>query len=193
MRYDKGQKELTRRRILDVASRRFRGEGVAAVGLAGLMQDAGLTNGAFYAHFDSKEALVQAVLVDALDQRLADMRAAAELGASLEDAVRDYLSPAMRDAADVRCPTAALVAEVARYPDAARELFTQKIDRQIEFVASQLPPGEHGARRRLAAALFGMLVGTLQMARAVSDKTMSEQLLAGGIEAALALLRTPPP
>ena len=62
MRYEKGHKDATRQRILEVASKQFREQGVAAVGLAGIMSDAGLTNGAFYAHFESKEDLVREVL-----------------------------------------------------------------------------------------------------------------------------------
>src|SRR5215472_3243388 len=69
MRYEKGHKEATRRHILDVASAQFRENGVAAVGLAGIMAEAGLTNGAFYTHFESKEDLVRAVLLDALIRR----------------------------------------------------------------------------------------------------------------------------
>ena len=69
MRYEKGRKETTRQHIVDVASRRFREGGVAAVGIAGIMSDAGLTNGAFYVHFDSKEDLVRAVFTDALERR----------------------------------------------------------------------------------------------------------------------------
>jgi len=69
MRYDKGHKDETRRHILDVASAQFRESGIAAVGLAGIMSEAGLTNGAFYTHFASKEDLVQEVLTDALTRR----------------------------------------------------------------------------------------------------------------------------
>src|SRR5271154_6092321 len=69
MRYEKGHKEATRQHIIEVASRQFRESGVAAAGLAGIMSAAGLTNGAFYAHFDSKEDLVGAVLTDTLGQR----------------------------------------------------------------------------------------------------------------------------
>src|SRR5580704_2469159 len=64
MRYEKGHKDATRARILEVASRQFRENGVAAAGLAGIMAEAGLTNGAFYAHFKSKEDLLRAVLAD---------------------------------------------------------------------------------------------------------------------------------
>ena len=74
MRYEKGHKDATRRRILEVASRQFRENGVAAAGLAGIMAEAGLTNGAFYAHFKSKEDLLRAVLADALGRRETTLR-----------------------------------------------------------------------------------------------------------------------
>jgi AcrR family transcriptional regulator len=188
MRYEKGQKEQTRSRILEVASRRFRGEGVAAVGLAGIMQDADLTNGAFYVHFKSKEDLVQEVVVDTLDRRLQAMIAAAEQGFGLEHGIREYLSVEARDAPDEGCPTAALVAEIARRPGKTRDLFTRKIDEFLDFIAEGLPERDPVTRRRDAAALFGLMVGTLQLARAVSDKAMSDQILEGGIEAGLAIV-----
>lgn len=195
MRYEKGQKDQTRARIVETASRRFRGEGVAAVGLAGLMRDAGLTNGAFYVHFDSKEHLVQDVLVDALDRRLQAMVDAKAQGASLEDAIRDYLSPRQRDMPDLGCPTAALAAEIGRHPEATRGLFTRKIDALLDFIAASLPDGDGDGdgdavqRQGDAAALFGMMIGTLQLARAVSDPAMSDRILAGGIAAGIALVR----
>src|SRR5271163_759381 len=99
MRYEKGHKETTRRHILDVASSRFRESGVAAVGLAGLMEEAGLTNGAFYTHFESKEDLVRAVLVDALTRREQKHRANLEARSGLEATIRDYLSARHRDGA----------------------------------------------------------------------------------------------
>src|ERR1700754_349801 len=96
MRYDKGHKDATRQRIVEVASRQFREQGVAAVGLAGIMTDAGLTNGAFYAHFDSKEDLVREVLASP-GKRSEMWQAAAESGEGLESAIRRYLSANHRD------------------------------------------------------------------------------------------------
>jgi AcrR family transcriptional regulator len=189
MRYVKGQKELTRSRILEVASRRFRGEGVAAVGLAGIMHDADLTNGAFYVHFKSKEDLLQEVVVDTLNRRLEAMIAASAEGLGLEHEIRDYLSPQARDAADEGCPTAALVAEIARHPEETRDLFTRKIGEFLDLIANNLPGRDPITQRKDAVALFGMMVGTLQLARAVSDKAMSDQILEGGIEAGLAIVR----
>ncbi len=189
MRYEKGQKEQTRSRILEVASRRFRRDGVAAVGLAGIMQDADLTNGAFYVHFKSKEDLVQEVVIETLDRRLRAMIAAEAAGFGLEDGIREYLSPQARDAADEGCPTAALVAEIARHPKETRDLFTRKTDELLEFIAKNLPGRDPVTQRKDAAALFGLMVGTLQLARAVGDTAMSDQILEAGIDAGLAIVR----
>ena len=187
MRYEKGHKDTTRQHIIDVASRQFRGHGVAAVGLAGIMSDAGLTNGAFYTHFDSKEDLVQAVLANALDRREARLRAVAIEDAGLEAMIRDYLSPRHRDRPDDGCPTAALVAEVARHPGATRDAFTAKVRTFIELIATQIPTGSPAERRRNAVAIYGMMVGTLQLARAVNDKKLSGEILESGVTAALTL------
>jgi TetR/AcrR family transcriptional regulator, transcriptional repressor for nem operon len=187
MRYEKGHKDTTRQHIIEVASRQFRGHGVAAVGLAGIMSDAGLTNGAFYTHFDSKEDLVQAVLANALDRREDRLRAVAADNAGLETMIRDYLSPRHRDRPDDGCPTAALVAEVARHPKATRDAFTAKVSTFIELIATQISAGSAEARRRNAVAIYGIMVGTLQLARAVNDKKLSDEILESGVTAALAL------
>ena len=91
MRYDKGQKDPPRRHILEVASRQFREGGIAAVGMSGLMSKAGLTNGAFYTHFSSKEALVRDAVIDALEESVGKIEAAVASGAGLEGFIRDYL------------------------------------------------------------------------------------------------------
>jgi TetR/AcrR family transcriptional repressor of nem operon len=187
MRYDKGHKDATRQRIIDVASRQFREHGVAAVGLAGIMADAGLTNGAFYSHFKSKEDLVQAVLSLALRRREQTLRTASEANAGLEATIRDYLSARHRDRPGGGCPTAALVAEIARHPKPTRDAFTDKVSEFITLIATQVREGSTEARRRKAAAIYGMMVGTLQLARAVNDKRLSDEILESGVSAALAL------
>lgn len=187
MRYQKGHKDTTRQHIIDVASGQFRENGVAAVGLAGIMSGAGLTNGAFYAHFNSKEDLVQAVLRNALSRREGALRTALESGAGLEAVVRDYLSARHRDGAGRGCPTAALVAEIARHPNKTRDAFTAKISEIIALLAAQIRDRSAAARRRKAVAIYGMMVGTLQLARAVSDRRLSDEILEGGVTAALTL------
>jgi TetR/AcrR family transcriptional regulator, transcriptional repressor for nem operon len=187
MRYQKGHKDTTRQHIIDVASGQFRENGVAAVGLAGIMSGAGLTNGAFYAHFDSKEDLVQAVLRNALSRREGALRAALESGAGLEALIRDYLSARHRDGAGRGCPTAALVAEIARHPNKTRDAFTAKISEIIALLAAQIRDRSAAGRRRKAVAIYGLMVGTLQLARAVSDRRLSDEILEGGVTAALTL------
>jgi AcrR family transcriptional regulator len=187
MRYEKGHKETTRRHILDVASVQFRENGVAAVGLAGIMAEAGLTNGAFYTHFESKEDLVQAVLVDALTRREEKHRANLQSSIGLESVIRDYLSARHRDGAGSGCPTAALVAEIARHPKKTRDAFTGKISDIIALMAAQLREGRPEQRRRNGVAIYATMVGALQLARAVNDRKLSDEILENAVDAALKL------
>jgi len=187
MRYEKGHKETTRQHIIDVASAQFRESGVAAVGLAGIMNAAGLTNGAFYTHFESKEDLVRAVLLHALSRREARLRANLENDAGLETTIRDYLSPRHRDGAGTGCPTAALVAEIARHPRETRDAFTDKISEIIGLLAAQIGKGPPAERRKKAIAAYGMMVGSLQLARAVNDRKLSDEFLENAADAALKL------
>lgn len=195
MRYEKGHKDATRQRIIDTASRQFRENGVAAVGIAGIMSGAGLTNGAFYAHFSSKEDLVETVLVNALRRREERLRTASEANEGLEAVIRDYLNPGHRDRPSGGCPTAALVAEVARHPKATRDAFTEKVSTFIELITTQIRNGSTDERRRRAIAVYGMMVGTLQIARAVNDRKLSDEILESGVSGALALAggETAPP
>ena len=187
MRYEKGHKETTRQHILDVASAQFRENGVAAVGLAGIMAEAGLTNGAFYTHFESKEDLVRAVLLDALTRREEKHRANLQNSYGLESLIRDYLSARHRDGAGSGCPTAALVAEIARHPKKTRDAFTGKITDIIALTAAQLREGKPEQRRRKAFAIYATMVGALQLARAVNDRQLSDEILENAVDAALTL------
>lgn len=187
MRYEKGHKDATRAHIIEVASAQFREHGVAAAGLAGIMSAAGLTNGAFYAHFDSKEDLVRAVLLDAFGQRQARLRANLESKVGLETTVRNYLSARHRDGAGDGCPTAALVAEIARHPKETRGAFTGKVSEIIDLLAAQIGKGTPAERRKRATAAYGMMVGSLQLARAVNDRKLSDEILDNATDAVLKL------
>ncbi len=189
MRYEQGHKDATRQRILDEASRRFKGEGVAAVGLAGLMQGAGLTNGAFYAHFKSKQDLVDHVLADALDRRNKAVVQIFEGGGNIEAVIRGYLSPRHCANAEQGCVTAALISEVSRHPKSTRAIHTQKIESFIELIAPHVAGKNANDRRQAAYSLFGILIGSLQLARVGTDPALSKQILEGGISAALHLTR----
>ena len=188
MRYAKDQKQATRQRILEAAGRRFKEDGLDGAGVAAVMSDAGLTNGAFYAHFASKEDLVANVLADQLRAQRQSLDAQAPDRAGLEAFVRAYLSPQHRDQCADGCPSAALLDEIARRPDATRQVFTDALVGVIDDIASHLDPADVEAARTDALTVFGLMVGTLQLARALTDRNLSDQLLARGAETALKLL-----
>ena len=89
MRYEKGRKDASRSRIMDVAAERFRKNGIAASGLATIMGDAGLTNGAFYPHFQSKAALVRETVAAALEDQSDQIREALASGPALSHMLTD--------------------------------------------------------------------------------------------------------
>jgi TetR/AcrR family transcriptional regulator, transcriptional repressor for nem operon len=191
MRYSKGHKQTTRQRIVEAAGRRFKQDGIDGAGVATLMSDAGLTNGAFYAHFESKEDLVANVLADQLRAQRQSFDAQPPDRAGLEAFIRSYLAPEHRDQCAEGCPSAALLDEIGRRPDATRQVFTDELMGVIGDIASRLDPAHAEAARTDALAIFGLMVGTLQLARALTDRDLSDQLLARGIEAALKLLDDP--
>jgi TetR/AcrR family transcriptional repressor of nem operon len=187
MRYAPGHNEAARERILDAASRLFRQHGIAAVGLAKIMAEADLTVGTFYTHFKSKEALLREALLRSLDDRHEQLEQALH-GAEVEVLARAYLSPEHRDAPGTGCPIAALAAEVARHPRATRSAFATRNGPTLDALAGWLSSrGDRKAGRADAAALLGLLAGTLQLARATPDRAESDAILEAGIRAALRL------
>lgn len=187
MRYGKDQKQETRRRILEAAGRRFKQDGIDGAGVATVMSDAGLTNGAFYNHFSSKEDLVANVLADQLRAQRQSFEAEDPGRAGLEAFIRRYLSPEHRDHHAEGCPSAALLDEIGRRPAATRQAFTDALLEIADDIAERLDPDADAARTD-ALALLGMMFGTLQLARALSDPELSDQVLAQGIETALRML-----
>jgi TetR/AcrR family transcriptional repressor of nem operon len=188
MRYGKHHKQATRERIVEVAGRRFKQDGIDGAGVAAVMSDAGLTNGAFYAHFASKEDLVANALADQLRAQRHSFDAQPSDRAGLEAIIRAYLSPEHRDQCADGCPSAALLDEIGRRPAATRQVFTEELLGIADDIAARLDPTDVEAARTDALTLFGMMIGTLQLARALTDRHLSDQLLARGVETALKLL-----
>jgi TetR/AcrR family transcriptional repressor of nem operon len=191
MRYDKNRKQATRQRILEAAGRRFKQDGIDGAGVAAVMSDAGLTNGAFYAHFASKEDLVANVLADQLRAQRQSIDAQPPDRRGLEAFIRSYLSPQHRDQYADGCPSAALLDEIARRPNATKQVFTDELMGIINNIASRLNPTDAEAAQTDALTLFGLMLGTLQLARALTDRDLSDQLLARAIETARKLLNDP--
>ena len=185
MRYEKGRKDASRRKIVEVASERFRSDGIAATGLAAVMTDAGLTNGAFYPHFKSKAELVRETVVAAVDDQLDQMRQIITAG-GLPAAIATYLSREHRDSPDKGCTFAALLPELARQPLEARTAYSEGILAMTHEIASRLPIQTKDPDA-VALAIYAILVGSLQLARAVEGMGLSDRILAAGADAARAL------
>jgi TetR/AcrR family transcriptional repressor of nem operon len=188
VRYSKDHKQATRGRILEVAGRRFKQDGIDGSGVATVMSDAGLTNGAFYAHFKSKEDLVANVLADQLRAQRKSLDDQPSDRAGLEAFVRAYLSLEHRDLFADGCPSAALLDEIARRPSETRDVFTDEVMEVVDDIAARLEPSDIEAARANALTVLGLMVGTLQFARALTDRDLSDRLLARGLETALKLL-----
>ena len=190
MRYEKGQRNTTRNRILEVAARRFRQEGIAASGLAGIMSEAGLTNGAFYAHFSSKSEMVEKSLERATDEQWQQFEKEIASGRLL-NIVRAYLSGQHRDHPDSGCPSAALLPEISRQEPATRHVYTESVKRLLNALEKQLPDMPKGPKaREIAIGTVGLLIGILQLARAVDDPSFSEDILAAGTHVASTLIQS---
>jgi TetR/AcrR family transcriptional repressor of nem operon len=182
MRRSKAEKEKTHERIVAIASKRFREEGLAGIGIADLMKEAGLTVGGFYKHFNSRDALVAEAVGSALELWKHQVDAAAAGGPPVthESLVDQYLSEAHRDHPDVGCPVSALAADLARSDKRTRALVSRKIRDNIKLLATLIrktnEPDRDGERSQ-AILTYCALVGAIGMARAVSDEELSREIL----------------
>jgi len=188
MRYEKGHKDTSRQRIMDAASERFRSDGIAASGLAAIMGDVGLTNGAFYPHFKSKAELVRESLAAAMDDQSEQLRGIIAEG-GLEAVIAAYLSPEHRDNPETGCTLAALLPELARQPLDTRNVYMGRFLDAAREMAAALP-AQTGGREATAIGIYATLIGTLQLARAVNGTPLSDRVLAAGTEAARELARS---
>jgi TetR/AcrR family transcriptional repressor of nem operon len=187
-RYGKDHKDATRRRIVEAAGERLKRDGIDGSGVATLMADAGLTNGAFYAHFASKDDLVATTVADQLSQQLERFRSTAPGRAGVEQLIREYLSVAHRDDVERGCPSAALLDELGRGSDATKNAYTEGVVALADEIARRLAPDDPQSARGQTLSLFALLIGTLQLSRALADRQLAAEVLDRGVESALALL-----
>jgi TetR/AcrR family transcriptional repressor of nem operon len=187
-RYGTQHKEATRRRIVEAAGRRLKRDGIDGSGIATLMADAGLTNGAFYAHFASKDDLVASVVTEELRLQAAGFGALDTGLAGVEQLVRAYLSPEHRDHPDAGCPSAALLDEIGRSDDLTRQAYTAGTRAILDEIACRLSSADPGTAHGLAVNVFSLIVGTLQLSRAMTDPNLSSEVLEKGLECALSLI-----
>jgi TetR/AcrR family transcriptional repressor of nem operon len=180
MRVTKQVAAENRRRILTAAARLFREQGIDGAGVDAITEAAGLTHGAFYSQFDSKEAVVAEALRLVLDESR-DLWARDASGEDKSDALERvidrYLSPRHRDSPGAGCAVAALGSDVARQPGKIRDVFSKRLGESLEILAGLIPARTASRRYDAAIRLFSTLVGALILARAVRDEALSRRIL----------------
>ena len=191
MRYDAEHKARTRERVLDSAVRTIRREGPGRLAVAGVMQDAGMTHGGFYAHFASRDELIMAAIAemfgsarDSFERRTEGLPPCD----ALRTYVRFYLSRGHRDARDSGCPLPVLAGDLPRMAAAARERYSQGVARLTGLLQAQLEALGRPDAPALAASALAEMIGALSLSRAVGDPEQSDLILARSRAAVLARL-----
>jgi TetR/AcrR family transcriptional repressor of nem operon len=139
------------------------------------MNEAGLTHGGFYRHFDSRDDLVAEAIDTALALGSERIRAAAKLGGpeSLAAIIDGYLSRFHRDKPETGCAVAALPTDIARTEPRARAAYSHQVRTYIDLLTKLTPAGDADEAHLILAALVGALV----LARAVDDRALSDEIL----------------
>jgi TetR/AcrR family transcriptional regulator, transcriptional repressor for nem operon len=172
-------KEASHDRIVSVAARAIRRSGYDGTGVADIMKEAGLTHGAFYAHFPSREAMLAEAATRACAEAAAvtaDFAAAVPPEQALASMLRAYLSREHLGDVESGCPLAALGSETPRQAPEVRRATTRHIKETVDLMARQSPDwGQPGAHERALFTVAAM-VGTMVLARAVDEPALSDSL-----------------
>lgn len=187
------KREQSHHRIVEAASRAVRRHGYAGVGVAEVMKEAGLTHGGFYAHFDSRDALLVEAIEHAgaissatLDERIAERTR--DSATPLQALIELYLSDEHLAHPEHGCVVGALAGEIPRQEEAVRLASAQRVDRLVRRVAAALPEGADPA---LAGVIAGALVGNLQLARVHGDNPEGRAVLASARHTLVSLFAAP--
>ncbi|MFD7601816.1 TetR/AcrR family transcriptional regulator [Streptomyces sp. NPDC003233] len=178
MGHSQKEKAASRERVLRIAARKIRAEGVTRPGIAELMKEAGLTHGGFYKHFASRDDLISQAAAVALAEGSAKMERAArknerEPRAGLIDA---YLGKRHRDAPATGCALVTLGAAAGRGDQHFKEAYEKQVRTYLDLLAGL---GDESEEAQAEAMLtLSALVGATLMSRAVADKDLSDELLA---------------
>ncbi|MBA3836902.1 MAG: TetR/AcrR family transcriptional regulator [Sphingomonas sp.] len=181
MGHSQAQKADNRERILALAAAHIRAHGIDSLSVAPLMDAAGLTHGGFYGHFASRDALIAAAIVRALDDGAAG--AAHASGGNLGEIARSYLSRRHRDSPATGCAIAAIGSETARASDVSRAAMAAQIE---TFIAGVRPFVADDGQAALAVSA---MVGALTLARIYPDRARADSLLKA-VRTAIAALDT---
>ena len=180
MRVSKQAATENRQRILTAAARLFREHGIDGAGVDAITEAAGLTHGAFYSQFGSKEAVVVEALrlvLDESNELWVQGASATDKRRALERIIDGYLSPRHRNSLGKGCAVAALGSDLPRQPKKVREVFTKRLEEGLEVLAGLMPARGASHRTDVAIQLFSAMVGALILARAVGDESLSRRIL----------------
>ena len=172
------RREISHDRIVEAASRAIRRSGYAGTGVADIMKEAGLTHGGFYAHFESRDALLAEAVARAgrdsaaLVERRAQNRSKGT--SALRALIEGYLSEVHLTSAETGCVVSALVSEIPRQAPEVREASAERVQALIDRVRQSLPPS---VKPDAAGVITSTMVGALQLARAIGDEKQARALL----------------
>ena len=195
MRYEPDYKAKTRQKVLGEAAKVMRTEGIQGMGVANVMAKAGLTHGAFYAHFESKDALIAETIKEMallargkFDAVTADLDPADALRAYIDF----YLSARHRDSVQTSCPLPWIAAEVTRLGDAAQNSYGASVAGLTDRLATRLRALDRADADAAASSVVAELVGALALSRAVADKAQSDLILSRSRDSVIARLGLAP-
>jgi TetR/AcrR family transcriptional repressor of nem operon len=181
MRVSKEKAAENRDALLDAASRLFRARGIDGVGVAEIAKAAGLTHGALYAHFKSKDELAAAAFEHGFAGNMVDTQEWAEAhNPKFEDFLDGLLSTRMRDSLETGCPMAASASEIGRQGEAVSTSFARSFEEQVGWLERSLERDIPAAeRRRLAIAAVAAEIGAVAVSRAIlkTDATLANDIL----------------
>lgn len=179
MRVSKEQASKNRQRVLDLAAQRFREHGFDGIGVAELMQQAGLTHGGFYGQFASKDALMQEACAQVMRNSMENLRAlaATQPDQPYQAIYAGYLSEAHRQQPGAGCLFAALGSDLARQAPATRQAVTDGFQAVVELLAGYMPGTTPPQRRQQALAAYASMIGAQICARAVDDPALATEIL----------------
>jgi TetR/AcrR family transcriptional repressor of nem operon len=183
MRVSKEKAAEHRQQILKSAARLFREHGIDSTGVDSITVKTGLTHGAVYSQFGSKEAIaIEAIRLALRDSKRAWLRALERRGDEdiMTAIVESYLSVRHRDAPGEGCLIAALAADIARQPKNVRDAFTEEFKDALKFLGGLVSSDDSSITENDALAAFSFMAGAMMLARAVSDDTLSERILRAG-------------
>jgi TetR/AcrR family transcriptional repressor of nem operon len=183
MRVSRAQAAENRQNVIDVASRLFREHGFDGIGLKDLMEGAGMTQGAFYKQFASKEDLAAQASARAMgcaSRRWVDA-AAANPEDPLGAIIAFYLSTEHRDAKMEGCPLVALGGDAARQSADVKASFEAGIKAHVQFLSRLLSNADEKPDGK-AMAVLSTMVGAVTLSRVVNDPDLAQSILNAAAE-----------